>query len=708
MSPQPSFVRRCVGMTLVLFAALLFPWHGVPAHATPVGSEPNRCGTRSFLESPVPLNREVAHPATRVNEGIGTTGAVVTLAELAERTRVHVGAAGGEAFLVEGLPEAPAVARIRTTLPVHEAYGLSADRAWFAYRPLDGSFPGLDLYVERVDGGALYRVTDDLVLEAAWSPADPDVLAYLYTAGDRFGLAVVNIATGRELARVAEGVHPDTLVWSEDGEGVHYLNAHPHVQNVVDPRTRIVLEQVPYVLLSPGYLPVPGTRTRPGVHEILPPTFPRLEVPRTRPFQASAPVGGEGLPADLYAFRLFSPDYAFEVLGDNLLGAGGIYLRPIDDDHLVRVAEGRLEAVLDTGLVIRTYNPDGSTLEFHAWHAPDQPVPLARSADVTYMIPMNQAWVTQTAVGYEPDCYSTHTGTMSYAYDFAYGSSGAHILASADGTVVYDYGSVTCNSCDNTDCVDYSSSCASNYGWGNVIILEHADGAYTMYTHLAYGSLRVSTGDYACAGLHIADQGHTGCAMGTYCGDHLHFQRQNGPYTSSQSIYVTFSDANNPLTCGGFYTSGLTEVSSCGTQPSGDSVVVDDLDSGFMTYGPIEYWWESTAGYAGHMYYTYVNGNDLSNYARWRPSLPGPGDYTVYAYVPDAHATTQAARYAIVHNRTVDYHTVNQNSYYNQWVSLGTYYFNGRGFEFVVLIDATGESTDTGRQIGFDAVKFTR
>ncbi len=695
-------MRLLAGLGLCAFAAAAAATRAAPA----AGAGPNRCGTVSVPGEAIPLDPAGMNPA-RSTTGQAFHGSTIPLSGFASEAPDDLIAAGGQALALFVRGEKVTVSPVATTLSVHEAYGLSADRAWIAYRPLDGAFPSQDLYIEGLESGELLRVTDDLVLEAAWSPVDPDILAYAYTGGDRFGLAIIDVSTDTTLARIPREVYPDLIAWAPDGRGVYYLRARPYVQNIVDPSRRAVVEQVPYLLLSPGYVSLDGRVSRLDASDTLPPRFPRLDRPATAPFARSVMLGEEGLPPDIYAFRAFSPDYALEVLGDNLLGAGGVYVRDTNDGGLVLAVDGRLEAVLDAGLVIRTYSGDGSALEFHPWDNLEQGTSLARSASVTYMIPMVQAWVTQTAVGYEPDCYSTHTGTMSYAYDFAYGASGAHIMASADGTVAYVYSSVTCNSCDNTDCADYSSSCASNYGWGNVIILEHADATYTMYTHLAHGTLRVSTGDYACAGLHIADQGHTGCAMGSYCGDHLHFQRQNGPYTSSQSVYVTFSDANNPLTCGGYYESGLTEVSSCGSS-SGDAVVVDDQDGGFTLYGPSEYWWEASAGYNNHMYYTYVNGNDRSNYARWRPTLSGSGDYNVFVYVPNVYATTQAAKYAIVHNRTVDYQTVNQNNYYNQWVSLGTYTFNGRGFEFVMLIDATGESPDTGRQIGFDAVKFVK
>ncbi|NLG28430.1 MAG: hypothetical protein GX557_10995, partial [Chloroflexi bacterium] len=51
--------------------------------------------------------------------------------------------------------------------------------------------------------------------------------------------------------------------------------------------------------------------------------------------------------------------------------------------------------------------------------------------------------------------------------------------------------------------------------------------------------------------------------------------------------------------------------------------------------------------------------------------------------------------------------TLNQNIYSNQWISLGTFAFNGGAGEYVYLSDATGEAYAT-RFLGFDAVKFVK
>lgn len=140
------------------------------------------------------------------------------------------------------------------------------------------------------------------------------------------------------------------------------------------------------------------------------------------------------------------------------------------------------------------------------------------------------------------------------------------------------------------------------------------------------------------------------------------------------------------------------------------AVIVDDLDtSKFKRYGD-EQGWHAVAGsiehyYLGHMYWTSNTRTVLDNYAVWTPTLSA-GPYQVYAFVPWNNATTQQARYQIVHQGQTAVYTMNQNSYYAEWVSLGTYDFgNAPGSNYVRLEDVTGE-TYLSRRVGFDAVGF--
>jgi hypothetical protein len=485
-------------------------------------------------------------------------------------------------------------------------------------------------------------------------------------------------------------------------------------------------------------------------------------------------------------------------------------------------------------------------VEYLGWDG--QTVSIA--AAVSYGVPYASAYITQGGQSFpSPGCtsYYSHKSTSSMGYANDMWNGAGHVMASAPGTVVYAKGDVTCNSCAGTACPDYRSSCASNSGWGNVVILEHADGTWTKYTHLRAGSLRVVLGQSVCAGFWLGTQGHTGCTAGSTCGDHLHFQRQSSSALSGQSVRIDFFDAVNPIACYRSYPSGLAEQSACspgcidsavpaeswkgeyfaGTQLAGSPAMVrndgtgslgfdwgaggpgcglpvdrfsarftrtvtlaagtyrftaraddgvrvwvdgilrldkwfdqapttyafdlplgagshtlraeyyenaggavmqlswqvvqgvaqfvcDDGEPCLTLHGPAAYWHRATTcgtsalGYGGDMYWTYVNGTVVSNFARWTPALGGPGTYQVSVFVPRCQGTAQQAKYRIVHGGVVDVRTVNQNIYYDSWVSLGTFAFAGTGGEYVELTDATGESYTTLRKIAVDAVRWVR
>ncbi|MBN1208714.1 MAG: DUF1906 domain-containing protein [Myxococcaceae bacterium] len=150
---------------------------------------------------------------------------------------------------------------------------------------------------------------------------------------------------------------------------------------------------------------------------------------------------------------------------------------------------------------------------------------------------------------------------------------------------------------------------------------------------------------------------------------------------------------------------------------TGGSFTCDDGDSCFTLYGPSQYWHRETAcggssvGTGGDLYWTYVNGSTTSNYARWKPNFSGTGgagSYSVAVFIPRCFGTTQQAKYRVYHNGVTDTVTVNQNNAYDQWVTLGSFYFNNNGTEYVELADSTGESATSYLQISFDAVRFSR
>jgi hypothetical protein len=136
------------------------------------------------------------------------------------------------------------------------------------------------------------------------------------------------------------------------------------------------------------------------------------------------------------------------------------------------------------------------------------------------------------------------------------------------------------------------------------------------------------------------------------------------------------------------------------------TVIVDNGDKGFAKGGTATSWRLEPEGYDGDLLWTKNNDRVRPNYnwARWSPGLKA-GRYEVYVYIPHRFTTTAQARYWISHSGGLTLRTVSQSAYSNQWVSLGTYTFQGNSNDYVSLADVTFEPY-LSRLIAFDAVKW--
>jgi hypothetical protein len=141
--------------------------------------------------------------------------------------------------------------------------------------------------------------------------------------------------------------------------------------------------------------------------------------------------------------------------------------------------------------------------------------------------------------------------------------------------------------------------------------------------------------------------------------------------------------------------------------PTGGDIIVDDGGTGWLAGGNSSSW-RNASGYSGHSFWTFNNAfiQPLYNWARWYPSLPQARNYQVFAYIPAGVGSTRNARYWIAHGGTFTLAPTAQAFYPNQWVSLGTYYFNALGSEYVSLSDVTYECY-LCYTIVWDAIKFS-
>jgi len=139
-----------------------------------------------------------------------------------------------------------------------------------------------------------------------------------------------------------------------------------------------------------------------------------------------------------------------------------------------------------------------------------------------------------------------------------------------------------------------------------------------------------------------------------------------------------------------------------------NEMIVDAQGAGWTEGGNDAAWHTTTNGYGGGALWTNNNAflQPLYNWGRWYPPLTQARNYEVYVFIPAQVATTQNARYTIYHNGEMDFVTVPQAQYQDQWVSLGVFAFAGQGGEYVALSDTTYECFGCTK-IVWDAVKFT-
>ena len=133
--------------------------------------------------------------------------------------------------------------------------------------------------------------------------------------------------------------------------------------------------------------------------------------------------------------------------------------------------------------------------------------------------PITGAWAWPTNKGYKitsPYGYRLIWGSWSFhdGIDISGTGKGSPIYAAGDGVVFcsgYDVGRGSKNPCGTVT-------------GGQVVIIDHQNGYYTMYAHMVKGSQRVKTGDRVSRGQVIGGMGATGNVTGV----HLHFALTSG------------------------------------------------------------------------------------------------------------------------------------------------------------------------------------
>ena len=244
--------------------------------------------------------------------------------------------------------------------------------------------------------------------------------------------------------------------------------------------------------------------------------------------------------------------------------------------------------------------------------------------------------------------------------------------------------------------------------WGKVILIEHrlAGGreVWSQYAHLS--QMHVRAGDLVGRGDLIGNVGQLADEAGRPSSPpHLHFELRAHRMPANQ-WNLSRDDVLR------FYLHPSDFIRSHRPNRQVLVLTVDETDAG-CTRSASNYWFESDKGYNQHSYWTWTvderQGEDC--WAEWQLTIPQAGQYEIFAFVPSYNATTRHARYKITHRRGESTVEINQNDYFDEWVSLGVYPFSKVQPARVRLGDVTGEpySRDKAqcRQIAFDAIMWS-
>jgi len=265
-------------------------------------------------------------------------------------------------------------------------------------------------------------------------------------------------------------------------------------------------------------------------------------------------------------------------------------------------------------------------------------------------------------------------------------------------------------------------------GWyyGLTIVIDHSNNYHTYYSHLNAVQPGVSVGTPVEAGQLIGESGDSG-AEGSW---HLHFGVRHGADWDSGDYSIDpfgwRGSGRDPL----FDFNG--EESSClwagvpGEDISCADIIVEDDGAGWEQYPSLDKnCWESGSWQRcdkgnGFRYHWTDVWSPADFWVAWRPwyscygQLRYPGYYQVHAFVPAAGDSSKTktgnARYEVHHGYYYNQTTivpVNQASYSNRWVPLGSYWlWPGQMGGYVSMYDYTGE-TSGSRKIVADALKFS-
>jgi murein DD-endopeptidase MepM/ murein hydrolase activator NlpD len=180
--------------------------------------------------------------------------------------------------------------------------------------------------------------------------------------------------------------------------------------------------------------------------------------------------------------------------------------------------------------------------------SPPMPFVIASSGGYKLPTPAGQPWmVTQGPYG-----SFSHWGNSLHAWDIA--PIGGRCIVAMRGGIVHTH--------DLGLHQDHSRRT-----FGNYITIDHGDGEYSHYAHLATGSFVVREGQRVEQGQALATVGNSGYTLGEGGGYHVHVQVTHGLSISSGSVPFRFDDLRDGVRRGVVVSSNQSSLCDC-AQPA--------------------------------------------------------------------------------------------------------------------------------------------
>jgi uncharacterized protein (TIGR03437 family) len=452
-------------------------------------------------------------------------------------------AAGGESYLFNpplGIVKAPFLTG------VYKPFGFSPDQTEFLYLKSNGKLPGFSLYAFRFSDATDRLIASGVVEKAMWSP-DGSRIAYMTMESLTQHRLLLTPSSGGPAELLSSGrLDSEFMEFSPDGSRIAFRSLNPFPDHTFEkPHHQSIIHEMDlstneirgvagalWAGYEDGNLRIALDRN--GVSERL---FTAASI---APWKDS----------DVARFRT-TPHGTFT---GRVTNGVQVVERYIPGGRFESIALGTIEYATPDGLVIRNFLPTGVEYKFYSYASKATTELFAFHS--FFRLPFSgtgQLLQGGSGGGCDSGCAtSSHFAQLAFASDWKIGS---FVLAVEEGTVAAVVSDQVCNSLA-TGCADYRSNCAGD-GAGNYVFIAHSDGSYSMYAHLAAGSVSVSVGGQICQGGSVGRQGHTGSTgSGADCGDHVHYQRTGGVGSPwGQSIATDFIETPCTFSCGAFYTS---------------------------------------------------------------------------------------------------------------------------------------------------------